>query len=1432
MSSDSPRPDNYLNNATCVSADDCWAVGGESIGGGAYQALAERYTGGGWTAVSTPFSSGSSFNGVACPGDAACWAVGFSRTGSVDDTLMEQFNGASWSVASAAPVAGFFGDVACVTATECWAVGSSGSSTFQPLIYRYNGSAWSAVAAPAGVGSSGFNYVTCINASDCWAVGYQSTGSAAGSNFQNLIEQYNGASWSVVSAPNVGPAGTWNALSGVACTGASNCWATGIYANPASPQGYFQQVLEQYNGTAWSVVPSPNVGLATIPSDVDCVDATDCWAVGWYLPAGSQTNESFAEQITVSGPTIVGTPNSGSYPGNVLVGITCTNTPSCWAVGQSYNSSTATGATLAEQSVQPQYAAAATNVSASSRLSAQATVTFTAPSYTGTSSITAYTVFIFDSGGPVGTQPVSSSPATVTGLTNGRWYEFAVGAVNASGTGTPSGLSDSVTPFSGVTPPSRTSAVSSNQYFLPNSDGSTWQNIDETTLSLSLSPSTSSTVILSGNADFWTFDAGYNQDLGIAISVNGASPTVVGWKESGGFAGTFSPNAAFLQTPYEMTSGSTYGVWLVWKTNKPAIGAHIATGAGSPENFSPTSLHADVLPAGTDAHTAVSTQQYTLPDSDGSSWHPIDTSLSFTITPSSSSAYVLSGNADLWTFNAGYNQDIGVCVAANATMAPNPCPAGDVVAWKESGGFAGTFSPNAAFVQTVQELNGATSYSVSLVWKANKPAGGIVIAAAAGPSAPYSPTRLTAWSAGDAATAVSTRQYSLPDSNGSFTAIDSTNLSTQFAATTDENVLVSVNTDLWTANAGYNQDVGIIASNVATPSPALIGWKESGGFAGTFSPNAAFLEVSYPVTAGNTYQFSVVWKTNIPAASSNVTIYAGAGPIAGEFSPTRITILPAGGLPGAPTGVAATTSTPGSAAVSWSAPTDSGGSPITSYAVTTYDANGNVAGSTSAPSSPATVTGLTNDHPYFFGVAAVSGGGAGPHADSNSVTPVSGSAPATRLTASSTSHYALPNSDGATWQPIDDTNLGLSITPAVTGSVLLTANSTLSTTSTDGNNDEDIGIEVNGSLVSWREAAGQNPPFQSAILVQALQSVTAGTPYTVEIVWKSERPLMGARIEAGTGPAGGPYSPTTLNVQTMSAANGAQEMNTGSFTDETSDGTTWTALSTSSMTLALAPSATGYAVLSAQTDLYSSRGNVGLDLGICLLPGTSTSSTCPQADIVAWNEVNPGYALSQAVSVQAVAPVTGGSTYIVELVWKTAGSFGSIFTGDAYSAGGPTQLIAYTMPPSGGAAVWSTVSSSQQYSLPSSDGSTWHEMDAANLVSQALSPSADETVLVTATADPWAVTASRAQDLALFVSVNGGAPTTIGWVESGGSSATSNPTATAVQAEYTLGSSGGPYVFSLWWKSDPADSSGIYDGAGPLNGNVYSSTTLTVLPGG
>jgi hypothetical protein len=133
-----------------------------------------------------------------------------------------------------------------------------------------------------------------------------------------------------------------------------------------------------------------------------------------------------------------------------------------------------------------------------------------------------------------------------------------------------------------------------------------------------------------------------------------------------------------------------------------------------------------------------SAQQYVRHGSTGSDWTAIDASgLAMSITPTSNSLFVLSGNADLWTDTVGVNQDLGIVIRGGAYGR------GVLIAWKESGGYAGTFSPNAAMVQMVVPLIGGTTYTVNLVWKANHATTGSFYAGAGlGPQ--FSPTSLTA----------------------------------------------------------------------------------------------------------------------------------------------------------------------------------------------------------------------------------------------------------------------------------------------------------------------------------------------------------------------------------------------------------------------------------------------------------------------------------------------------------------------------------------------------------------------------------------------------------------------------------------------------------------------------------------------------------------
>ena len=60
-------------------------------------------------------------------------------------------------------------------------------------------------------------------------------------------------SWSTVSSPNANAAQTFNA---VACTSASDCWGVGNRYNTNVWRDV--TLIEHWNGTAWTIVTSPN----------------------------------------------------------------------------------------------------------------------------------------------------------------------------------------------------------------------------------------------------------------------------------------------------------------------------------------------------------------------------------------------------------------------------------------------------------------------------------------------------------------------------------------------------------------------------------------------------------------------------------------------------------------------------------------------------------------------------------------------------------------------------------------------------------------------------------------------------------------------------------------------------------------------------------------------------------------------------------------------------------------------------------------------------------------------------------------------------------------------------------------------------------------------------------------------------------------------
>ncbi len=74
------------------------------------------------------------------------------------------------------------------------------------------------------------NHESLSYPNDIWAVGFSGSSTLP----QTLVEHWNGSQWSIVPSPNVGT--NLNSLNGVTVVSANNVWAVGVYFNAANLQ--------------------------------------------------------------------------------------------------------------------------------------------------------------------------------------------------------------------------------------------------------------------------------------------------------------------------------------------------------------------------------------------------------------------------------------------------------------------------------------------------------------------------------------------------------------------------------------------------------------------------------------------------------------------------------------------------------------------------------------------------------------------------------------------------------------------------------------------------------------------------------------------------------------------------------------------------------------------------------------------------------------------------------------------------------------------------------------------------------------------------------------------------------------------------------------------------------------------------------------------
>jgi hypothetical protein len=160
-----------------------------------------------------------------------------------------------------------------------------------------------------------------VAANDVWSVGYEYP---TATTTRARIQHWNGSAWSLVPSPN-GPAGG-GILYAVEAVAANDVWAVGSDA---------QQIITlHWNGSQWSLVPTPPlVANTSYLLGVSAVAANDVWAVGYYssgLPCTTLTMH-----WNGSAWSIVPSPSPDSHT-NLLTGVSAVAANEVWAVGWQY----------------------------------------------------------------------------------------------------------------------------------------------------------------------------------------------------------------------------------------------------------------------------------------------------------------------------------------------------------------------------------------------------------------------------------------------------------------------------------------------------------------------------------------------------------------------------------------------------------------------------------------------------------------------------------------------------------------------------------------------------------------------------------------------------------------------------------------------------------------------------------------------------------------------------------------------------------------------------------------------------------------------------------------------------------------------------------------------------------------------------------------
>jgi hypothetical protein len=215
------------------------------------------------------------------------YAVGYGDNGSITVPLLYHSNGSAWVESSpllpAGWSSGYLFGIWGSSASDVYVVGSGyAGNTFLPLLYHYDGSAWTAftLSLPADWRSGYLYAIWGSSASDIYAVGYGYSGNL----LLPLLYHFNGTSWT--EAGLTAPA-NWASVNfrGIWGSSASDVYAVGYGSNATTTS----PVIYHRDASSWS-----GAGMS----------APDGWLSGYlYRAWGSSATDVYTAGYGYNGRT-------------------------------------------------------------------------------------------------------------------------------------------------------------------------------------------------------------------------------------------------------------------------------------------------------------------------------------------------------------------------------------------------------------------------------------------------------------------------------------------------------------------------------------------------------------------------------------------------------------------------------------------------------------------------------------------------------------------------------------------------------------------------------------------------------------------------------------------------------------------------------------------------------------------------------------------------------------------------------------------------------------------------------------------------------------------------------------------------------------------------------------------------------------------------